>query len=400
MVGAGKLIQLLFGLDYLVAVVLVGFLMIIYVAFGGMVATTWVQIIKACLLLGGASFMAFMVLLKFGFSPEAMFKKATEIHPKALAIMGPGALIKDPISTMSLGLALIFGTAGLPHILMRFFTVSDARQARTSVLVATGFISIFYSLLFVLGFGAIAIVSANPGFRDASGGLIGGVNMVALHLADAVGGSLLLGFISAVAFATILAVVSGLTLAGASAASHDLYARVIRRGRASEHEEVLVSKAAVVAISLLAMGLGVVFENQNIAFMVGLVFAIAASANFPVILLSIVWPDLTTKGAVSGSLAGLLASVGLVALSPGVWTATLKFGPAPFPYDNPALVSVPLAFAVSWAVSVLDRSTAAALVRASFGAQHVRAQTGLAQRHSRGVRGKSTQRSSRHSAFV
>jgi cation/acetate symporter len=271
--------------------------------------------------------------------------------------------------------SLIFGTAGLPHILMRFFTVRNARDARTSVLVATGFISVFYSLLFVLGFGAIALVSANPQFSDASGGLIGGANMVALHLADAVGGSLLLGFISAVAFATILAVVSGLTLAGASAASHDLYARVIRRGRASEHEEVLVSKAAVVAISLLAMGLGVVFENQNIAFMVGLVFAIAASANFPVILLSIVWPDLTTRGAVSGSLAGLLSSVGLVALSPEVWTATLKFGPAPFPYDNPALVSVPLAFAVSWAVSVLDRSTTA-LVRASFGAQH-RAQTGL-----------------------
>jgi cation/acetate symporter len=299
------------------------------------------------------------------------------LHPKAAAIMAPGGLVKDPISAMSLGLALIFGTAGLPHILMRFFTVRNARDARTSVLVATGFISVFYTLLFVLGFGAIALVSANPQFSDAAGGLIGGVNMVALHLADAVGGSLLLGFISAVAFATILAVVSGLTLAGASAASHDLYARVIRRGRASEHEEVLVSKAAVVAISLLSMGLGLVFENQNIAFMVGLVFAIAASANFPVILLSILWPDLTTRGAVSGSLAGLLSSVGLVALSPGVWTAALKLGPAPFPYDNPALVSVPLAFAVSWAVSVLDRSTAAARVRASFGAQHVRAQTGL-----------------------
>jgi cation/acetate symporter len=198
--------------------------------------------------------------------------------------------------------------------------------------------------------------------------------MVALHLADAVGGSLLLGFIAAVAFATILAVVSGLTLAGASAASHDLYARVVRRGRASEHEGVLASKAAVVAISLLAMGLRVAFGNQNIAFMVGL---IASSANFPVILLSIVWPDLTTRGAVSGSLAGLPSSVGLVALSPGVWTATLKLGDAPFPYDNPALISVLLAFAVSWIVSVLDRSTTAALVRASFGAQCARAQTRL-----------------------
>jgi cation/acetate symporter len=377
MVGAGKLIQLLFGLPYIYAVGIVGGLMMVYVTFGGMLATTWVQIIKAVLLMSGSALMSFLILWHFGFSLEALFREAVALHPKAAAIMAPGGLVKDPISAMSLGLALIFGTAGLPHILMRFFTVRNARDARTSVLVATGFISVFYTLLFVLGFGAIALVSANPQFSDAAGGLIGGVNMVALHLADAVGGSLLLGFISAVAFATILAVVSGLTLAGASAASHDLYARVIRRGRASEHEEVLVSKAAVVAISLLAMGLGVVFENQNIAFMVGLVFAIAASANFPVILLSILWPDLTTRGAVSGSLAGLLSSVGLVALSPGVWTAALKLGPAPFPYDNPALVSVPLAFAVSWAVSVLDRSSAAALVRASFGAQHVRAQTGL-----------------------
>jgi cation/acetate symporter len=377
LVGAGKLIQLLFGLPYIYAVGIVGGLMMVYVTFGGMLATTWVQIIKALLLMAGSVLMSILILGHFDFSLEALFREAVTLHPKADAIMAPGGLVKDPISAISLGLALIFGTAGLPHILMRFFTVSDARQARTSVLVATGFISIFYSLLFVLGFGAIAIVSANPQFRDASGGLIGGVNMVALHLADAVGGSLLLGFISAVAFATILAVVSGLTLAGASAASHDLYARVARRGRASEQEEVLVSKAAVVAIGLLSMGLGVVFENQNIAFMVGLVFAIAASANFPVILLSIVWPDFTTRGAVSGSLAGLVASVGLVALSPGVWTATFKLGPAPFPYDNPALVSVPLAFAVSWAVSVLDRSAAAASVRASFSAQHVRAQTGL-----------------------
>jgi len=378
LVGAGKLIQLLFGLPYIYAVGIVGGLMMVYVTFGGMLATTWVQIIKAVLLMSGSVLMSVLILGHFGVSLEALFREAVALHPKAGAIMAPGGLVKDPVSAISLGVALIFGTAGLPHILMRFFTVSDARQARTSVLVATGFISIFYSLLFVLGFGAIAIVSANPQFRDASGGLLGGINMVALHLADAVGGSLLLGFISAVAFATILAVVSGLTLAGASAASHDLYARVMRRGRAGEREEVLVSKAAAVSISVLSMGLGVLFENQNIAFMVGLVFAIAASANFPIILLSIVWRDLTTRGAVSGSVAGLLTSVGSVALSPGVWSATLKLGVAPFPYDNPALISVPLAFALSWAVSVLDRSASAASVRASFGAQHVRAQTGLA----------------------
>jgi cation/acetate symporter len=378
MVGAGKLIQLLFGLPYAVAVGAVGVLMMLYVTIGGMLATTWVQMIKAVLLLTGTVVMSALILSRFHFSPEALFRAATELHPRQAAIMAPGGLVKDPVSAVSLGMALIFGTAGLPHILMRFFTVRDARQARTSILVATGFISVFYTLLFVLGFGAIALVLGEPRFLDAAtGGVLGGVNMVALHLAETLGGSLLLGFISAVAFATILAVVSGLTIAGASAASHDLYARVLRRGQAEEHEEVRVSKAAAVVISLLAMALGVVFENQNIAFMVGLVFAIAASANFPVLVLSIVWPGLTTRGAVAGSLAGLFTAVGLVVLGPGVWTATLGLGAAPFPYDNPALFSVPLAFAVSWAVSLLDRSAGAAAARAAFTEQHVRAQTGF-----------------------
>ncbi|QUS38074.1 cation/acetate symporter ActP [Tardiphaga alba] len=377
MVGAGKLIQLLFGLPYSYAVCIVGVLMMIYVTVGGMLATTWVQIIKAVLLMTGSIVMSILILSRFGFSFEALFRAAVSVHPKSDAIMAPGGLVKDPISAISLGLALIFGTAGLPHILMRFFTVSNAKDARSSVLVATGFISIFYSLLFVLGFGAIALVSTDPVFRDPAGALIGGTNMVALHLAEAVGGSALLGFISAVAFATILAVVSGLTLAGASAASHDLYARIFRRGQANEREEVLVSKLAAVAISVVSMGLGIVFENSNIAFVVGLVFAIAASANFPIILLSIVWSKLTTRGAVIGSICGLVSSVGLVALSPSVWTATFKLGPAPFPYDNPALVSVPLAFAMSWIVSVLDRSAAAEKVRSAFGSQQVRAEIGM-----------------------
>ena len=377
LVGAGKLIQLLFGLPYFVAVGLVGVLMMAYVAFGGMLATTWVQIIKAVLLLSGSALMSCLILAHFGFSLEALFKTAVDVHPKSIAIMAPGGLVKDPVSAISLGVALIFGTAGLPHILMRFFTVADARQARLSVLVATGFITVFYSLLFVLGFGAIALVLADPTFKDAAGNLIGGTNMVALHLADRLGGSLMLGFISAVAFATILAVVSGLTIAGASAASHDLYARVLRRGAASEQKEVRVSKAAAVVLSLTAMGLAMLFENQNIAFVVGLVFAIAASANFPVLLLSVTWRGLTTRGAVAGSLAGLLCALLLVVLSPGVWTATLKLGPAPFAYDNPALFSVPLAFAISWLVSRLDRSLAGKAVRAAFTAQHVVAQTGF-----------------------
>lgn len=377
LVGAGKLIELLFGLPYYMAVGTVGILMMLYVTFGGMLATTWVQIIKAVLLLSGAVLMSVLILGRFGFSLEALFTHAISLHPKSAAIMAPGGLVKDPVSAISLGVALIFGTAGLPHILMRFVTVADARQARMSVLVATGFITVFYTLLFVIGFGAIALVLGNPAFKDAAGNLVGGANMVALHLANALGGSVLLGFISAVAFATILAVVSGLTIAGASAASHDLYARVLRRGRAQEAEEIRVSKCAAIAISIVAMGLGILFENQNIAFMVGLVFAIAASANFPIIFLSVAWKGLTTRGAVAGSLAGLCSALVLVALGPGVWTGTLKLGAAPFPYDNPALFSVPLAFLTSWIFSKLDRSEAAAAVRNGFAAQHVRAQTGF-----------------------
>ncbi|MDI6936490.1 cation acetate symporter, partial [Serratia sp. Se-PFBMAAmG] len=275
MVGAGKLIQLLFGLDYHIAVVLVGILMVMYVLFGGMLATTWVQIIKAVLLLFGASFMAIMVMKATGFSFNTLFTEAMAVHPKGAAIMQPGGLVKDPISALSLGLGLMFGTAGLPHILMRFFTVADAREARKSVFWATGFMGYFYFLTFIIGFGAILLVGANPAFKDATGALIGGTNMAAVHLANAVGGSLFLGFISAVAFATILAVVAGLTLAGASAVSHDLYASVIRKGQATERDELRVSKITVLILGVVAIVLGIAFEKQNIAFMVGLAFSIA-----------------------------------------------------------------------------------------------------------------------------
>jgi cation/acetate symporter len=377
MVGAGKLIELLFGLPYWVAIALVGGLMMAYVTFGGMLATTWVQIIKAVLLMAGSVLMSVLILSRFGFSFEALFTEAVARHPKGEAIMAPGGLVKNPISAISLGIALIFGTAGLPHILMRFFTVADARQARISVLVATGFITIFYSLLFVLGFGSIALVMSDPAYFDAAGKLLGGANMVALHLASKLGGAPLLGFISAVAFATILAVVSGLTIAGASAASHDLYSRVLHKGGVSEKKEVSVSKASAVVISLFAMALGLLFENQNIAFIVGLVFAIAASANFPVIVLSVSWSGLTTRGAVTGSLSGLVSAVVLVILSPAVWTKILDLGTAPFPYDNPAIVSAPLAFAVTWLVSMLDRSATAQNERESFQAQYAAAHTGF-----------------------
>jgi cation/acetate symporter len=383
MVGAGKLIQLLFGMPYMYAVVIVGILMIVYVTFGGMVATTWVQIIKACLLLGGASFMAFMVLWTFGFSLEGLFAKAVEVHPKKEAIMAPGSLISNPISAISLGLALMFGTAGLPHILMRFFTVADAQAARKSVFYATGFIGYFYILTFIIGFGAITLVSTNPAFlTDAAKGLTairGGDNMAAIHLANAVGGDIFLGFIAAVAFATILAVVSGLTLAGASAVSHDLYATVMKKGKANEQDEIRVSKISTIVLGILAMGLGILFEKVNVAFMVGLAFAIAASCNFPVLLMSMMWKGMTTRGAVIGGFIGLISALIGVVLSPGVWEATLGFpkGSAPIPYTNPALFSMTLAFVGIWLFSKLDNSKRAAEDRGGFDAQYVRSQTGI-----------------------
>jgi cation/acetate symporter len=384
MVGAGKLIELLFGLPYLYAEILVGALMITYVAAGGMVATTWVQIIKACLLLGGASFIAFMVLLHFDFSLEAMFRTATEVHPGGGSILAPGRLVTDPISAVSLGMALMFGTAGLPHILMRFFTVPDAKAARKSVLYATGFIGYFYILTFIIGFGAITLLMNDPAYFNLGEGgtydkvtsLLGGANMAAVHLSKAVGGSLFLGFISAVAFATILAVVAGLTLAGASAISHDLYAS-LSPSKVSEHTEVRLSKIAAVVIGIVAIMLGYVFEKQNVAFMVGLAFAVAASCNFPVLLMSVFWRGMTTQGAVLGGYLGLVSAVVMVILSPAVWVKTFGFQAAIFPYDNPALFSMTLAFLGIWIGSRLDRSARGAAEKAAYDAQFVRAEIGI-----------------------
>ncbi|KTS15245.1 acetate permease [Pantoea dispersa] len=377
MVGAGKLIQLLFGLDYHIAVVLVGILMVLYVLFGGMLATTWVQIIKAVLLLFGASFMAIMVMKATGFSFNTLFTEAMAVHPKGSAIMQPGGLVKDPISALSLGLGLMFGTAGLPHILMRFFTVADAREARKSVFWATGFMGYFYFLTFIIGFGAILLVGANPVFKDASGALIGGTNMAAVHLSNAVGGSLFLGFISAVAFATILAVVAGLTLAGASAVSHDLYASVIRKGQATEREELRVSKITVLVLGVVAIALGILFEKQNIAFMVGLAFSIAASCNFPIILLSMYWSKLTTRGAMVGGWLGLLTAVVLMILGPTIWVQVLGHATPVYPYEYPALFSMLVAFVGTWLFSITDHSQQGALERAKFRGQFIRSQTGV-----------------------
>lgn len=377
MVGAGKLIQLLFGLNYHVAVILVGILMVLYVLFGGMLATTWVQIIKAVLLLAGASFMALMVMKSVNFDFNTLFAEAVKVHPKGLAIMSPGGLVSDPISALSLGLALMFGTAGLPHILMRFFTVSDAKEARKSVFYATGFIGYFYILTFIIGFGAILLVGPNPAFKDATGALLGGTNMAAVHLANAVGGNFFLGFISAVAFATILAVVAGLTLAGASAVSHDLYASVIKNGKATERDELRVSKITVVILGIVAIALGILFEKQNIAFMVGLAFSIAASCNFPIIILSMYWSRLTTRGAMIGGWLGLLTAVILMILGPTIWVQILGHEKPIYPYEYPALFSMIVAFVGTWLFSVTDSSLAGQQERERFRSQFVRSQTGL-----------------------
>jgi cation/acetate symporter len=398
MVGAGQLIKLLFGLEYWMAVVIVGALMMVYVLFGGMTATTWVQIIKACMLLSGVTFMAFMVLAQFGFSPEALFAKGVEVKTAiaansgksaadaakiGLSVMAPGGFVKDPISAISFGMALMFGTAGLPHILMRFFTVPDAKEARKSVFWATTWIGYFYVLIFIIGFGAITLVLTNPEFADTAKGIIKGgagtANMAAVLVAKSVGGDVFYGFISAVAFATILAVVAGLTLSGASAVSHDLYSTVFKGGKADSAAELRVSRITTIALGIIAVILGIAFEKQNIAFMVSLAFAIAASANFPVLFLSVLWKDCTTRGAVIGGFLGLISSVALTVVSPSVWEATLgnPAGSALVPYTSPALFSMAIGFIGIWFFSITDRSAQAAKEREDFAVQQVRSETGF-----------------------
>ena len=378
LVGAGKLIQILFGLEYYLAVVIVGILMVLYVTFGGMLATTWVQIIKAVLLLCGASFMAVAVMYHMDFSFEILFRTAVEVHKNGVTIMSPGGLVSDPISAISLGLALMFGTAGLPHILMRFFTVPDAQEARKSVVYATGFIGYFFILTFIIGFGAIVFLVNNPEFLDPqSGGLLGGNNMAAIHLSKAVGGEFFLGFISAVAFATILAVVSGLTLAGASAISHDLYASVLRKGEVREGDEIRMSRIATVGLGVAAIFLGIQFEQQNVAYMVGLAFAIAASVNFPVLFLSMYWQRLTTRGAFVGGSIGLITAVSCMILGPTIWVDILGNAEAIFPYKHPALFSISAAFMSIFIISKLDNSVSGHKEALAFEAQYVRSQTGL-----------------------
>ncbi len=384
-VGAGQLLHTLVPqISYRESIIAVGVLIIIYVTFGGMKATTWVQIIKAGLLLGGATMMALGVMAHEGFSFAKLFNDAVALHPKHMEIMQSVVKIgakANPLESISLGLTLMFGTAGLPHILMRFFTVTDSKAARKSVLYGTCFIGFFYILTFIIGFGAIVLVANNPEYvANISKSVLdlkGGGSMPAVYLSHAIGGDFFLGFIAAVAFATILAVVSGLTLAGASALSHDIYASVIMKGKASEKQEVWVSKMCVIGLGVVAVMLGIAFEKQNVAYIVALTFSIAACTNFPVLVLSIFWRGLTTRGAVMAGYTGIIGSIGLLIIGPTIWTKILEMGPAIFPYDFPTFVVLPAVIIVAYVASVTDSSESAKLERAAYDAQMIRAETGL-----------------------
>lgn len=346
MVGAGSLIKLMFGLNYETAVMIVGAAMIAYVLFGGMIATTWVQIVKAALLLGGAAALAILVLARFGMNPLALFAAASAKYGDA--VLAPGKLVANPLDTISLGMALMFGTAGLPHILMRFYTVPDAKAARTSVFYATGLIGFFYLLTFILGFGAMVLVGP-----DAIKAVDKGGNMAAPLLAEFLGGTPFLGFIAAVAFATILAVVAGLTLSGAAALSHDLWTSVVRGGEAKPGEELKIARVATLVLGVIAVVLGIAFKGQNVAFMVSLAFAIAASANFPALVLSIFWRRCTTQGAVASMIAGTFGTLALIWFSAVIQVDILHHATAWFPLRNPALITIPGSFLTGIVVSLL-----------------------------------------------
>ncbi|PJZ57725.1 sodium:solute symporter family transporter [Leptospira barantonii] len=351
-VGSGKLINLMFGLPYEGAVVLVGIVMLLYVLFGGMIATTWVQIIKACLLLFGVTLLTVLALSKFGFSLENLYGAVEQKFGKTS--LEPGGLVANPLDAVSLGLALMLGLLGLPHILMRFYTVPDAKEARKSVAYATSFIGYFYLIIPIVGFAAAVLIGREPIASIDKGG-----NMAAALLAELLGGTLLMGFIAAVAFATILAVVAGLTLAAASTISHDIYVSVVKRGEATEEEQVKVARRATIAFGVFSILFGILFKDQNVAFLVGLAFAVAASGNFPALFLSIVWKNFSTIGGVVSILTGSISAILLIVLSPTIWVDLFGFEKAIFPLKNPAVVSMTLSFAVAYIFSKLFPETRA-----------------------------------------
>lgn len=376
MVGAGKLIQLLFGLPYEIAVVVISVLVLAYVTFGGMLAATWIQIIKAVLLLTGVTIIAVMVLNTFSFDIERLFAAATENHPKGESVLAPGLLFDSPVQVLTIMVSMLFGTLGLPHILMRLFTVPDMYEAKKSAFYASICIGYFYLALILVGFGAVALLYGNPAYIDATGQLTGGSNMAAIHLTSELGGSVLTGFMAAVSFATILAVVAGLTVTGTAAISHDLYAEVLCKGNPNPRLELQLTRIMTVVIGVIAVLLGILFQNENVAFIAAMPMVVSASVNFPVLFLSLFWTGLTTAGAIVGALVGLLSSVILIIVGPQVWVSVLGFEEALFPYDYPALFTLPLALLSAWLFSKIDRSARATQDRDNYHALLLQSELG------------------------
>ncbi|MFD5428708.1 cation acetate symporter [Streptomyces sp. NPDC127084] len=368
MAGAGVLVSLLLGITSdagkIAIVALVGVLMILYVTIGGMKGTTWVQMVKAVLLIAGTLLITFLVLLKFGFNISELLGKAAEESGKGASFLEPGlkygATGTSKLDFLSLGIALVLGTAGLPHILIRFYTVPTAKAARKSVIWAIGIIGAFYLMTIALGFGAAALVGADEIKASNKAGNTA-APLLALHLGgtDSAGGAILLAVISAVAFATILAVVAGLTLASSSSFAHDIYANVIRKGKATEQEEVRAARWATVFIGIVSIALGAMARDLNVAGLVALAFAVAASANLPTLLYSLFWKRFTTQGALWSIYGGLVTSVLLVLFSPVVSGKETSMFPSAdfawFPLENPGLVSIPLGFLLGWMGSLLSR---------------------------------------------
>jgi cation/acetate symporter len=373
LVGAGALIKLLLGIDYIYSVLIVGALMTVYVVFGGMTATSWVQIVKAVLLMFGTLIISIIVFAKFDFSVVKMFNEMKTATPLGEGFLNPGNKFKNPLDTISLNLALILGTAGLPHILIRFFTVKDAVTARKSVVYATWIIGAFYVMTIFLGFGAAAFV----GFDNIVAANAAG-NMAAPLLAQALGGDFLFAFVSAVAFATILAVVAGLVLSAASAFAHDFYGHIMRRGQATEKEQMVAAKLASVGVAILSILLALFAQKLNVAFLVALAFAVAASANLPVLVFTIFWKRFNTAGAVTGMLVGLISSLFLVAISPNVWSpeagAAILVGDPLISLTNPGIISIPLGFIGAYVGTLLSTKKADAK---KFDEILVKANTGL-----------------------
>ena len=376
MVGAGKLIELLFGLPYEVAVVLVSSLVLIYVALGGMLATTWVQIVKAVLLMFGVTILAFLVMLEADFSFERLLEGAIQRHPRGESILIPGGAFSDPIQVTTVLVSMLFGVLGLPHILMRLFTVPTMREAKQSAFYASLFMGYFYLLLLVVGFGSIYLLYGRPEYFDAEGAMLGGGNMTAIHLSTALGGDLLTGFMSAVSFATILAVVAGLTVSGAAAISHDLYAQVICRGKPNPRTELRLTRLTTLVIGVIAVLLGIAFQDENVAFIATMPMVVAASTNFPILFLSLFWDGLTTRGAIVGAVGGLISSVVLIVIGPQVWVSVMGFEQALFPYNYPALFTMPLTFLLTWVFSRLDQSARAELDRSNYTQLLIRSEYG------------------------